>query len=81
MSLLMDYISLYKKTLIFLGKKTCLHVHGVFPYMYVPCTVQENTDRFTYQLAASIDSALNTSFGSTLSSNQHVYKIQRVSGM
>ncbi|XP_032687505.1 DNA polymerase zeta catalytic subunit isoform X2 [Odontomachus brunneus] len=63
------------------GKKTCLHVHGVFPYMYVPCTVQENTDSFAYQLAASIDSALNTSFGSTLSTNQHVYKIQRVSGI
>ncbi|XP_029174369.1 DNA polymerase zeta catalytic subunit [Nylanderia fulva] len=63
------------------GKKTCLHIHGVFPYMYVPCTVQENTDSYAYQLAASIDSALNTSFGSTSSSNQHVYKIQRVSGI
>ncbi|EFN82226.1 DNA polymerase zeta catalytic subunit [Harpegnathos saltator] len=64
-----------------IGKKTCLHVHGVFPYIYVPCTVQENMDSFAYQLAASIDSALNTSFGSTLSTNQHVYKIQRVSGI
>nr|XP_012234018.1 PREDICTED: DNA polymerase zeta catalytic subunit [Linepithema humile] len=63
------------------GKKTCLHIHGVFPYMYVPCTVQENTDSYAYQLAASIDSALNTSFGSTSSTNQHVYKIQRVSGI
>ncbi|XP_036146254.1 DNA polymerase zeta catalytic subunit isoform X2 [Monomorium pharaonis] len=63
------------------GKKTCLHIHGVFPYMYVPCTVQENTDRHAYQLAAAIDSALNTSFGSALSTNQHVYKIQRVSGI
>ncbi|XP_025268899.1 uncharacterized protein LOC105259473 [Camponotus floridanus] len=63
------------------GKKTCLHIHGVFPYMYVPCTIQENTDSYAYQLAASIDSALNKSFGSTLSTNQHVYKIQRVSGI
>ncbi|XP_018317331.1 DNA polymerase zeta catalytic subunit [Mycetomoellerius zeteki] len=63
------------------GKKTCLHIHGVFPYLYVPCTVQENTDSYAYQLAAAIDSALNTSFGSTLSTNQHVYKIQRVSGI
>ncbi|KMQ94289.1 dna polymerase zeta catalytic subunit-like protein [Lasius niger] len=63
------------------GKKTCLHIHGIFPYMYVPCTIQENTDSYAYQLAASIDSALNTSFGSTLSTNQHVYKIQRVSGI
>ncbi|KAL6255967.1 hypothetical protein P5V15_013204 [Pogonomyrmex californicus] len=64
-----------------MGKKTCLHIHGVFPYMYIPCTVQENIDSYVYQLAASIDSALNTSFGSTLSNNQHVYKIQRVSGI
>ncbi|CAL1675382.1 unnamed protein product [Lasius platythorax] len=63
------------------GKKTCLHIHGIFPYMYVPCTIQENTDSYAYQLAASIDSALNTSFGSTLSTNQHVYKIQQVSGI
>ncbi|RLU15029.1 hypothetical protein DMN91_012916 [Ooceraea biroi] len=63
------------------GKKTCLHVHGVFPYMYVPCTVQENADSYAYQLAASIDSALNTSFGSTVSTSQHVYKIQQVSGI
>ncbi|KYM93032.1 DNA polymerase zeta catalytic subunit [Atta colombica] len=63
------------------GKKTCLHIHGVFPYLYVPCTVQENMDSYAYQLAAAIDSALNTSFGSTLSTNQHVYKIQRVSGI
>ncbi|XP_024880593.1 DNA polymerase zeta catalytic subunit-like, partial [Temnothorax curvispinosus] len=63
------------------GKKTCLHIHGVFPYMYVACTVRENTDSYAYQLAAAIDSALNTSFGSALSSSQHVYKIQRVSGI
>lgn len=65
----------------FSGKKACLHIHGVFPYIYVPCTVQENTDNYAYQLAASIDSALNISFGSTLSTNQHVYKVQLVSGM
>ncbi|XP_020282558.1 DNA polymerase zeta catalytic subunit isoform X2 [Pseudomyrmex gracilis] len=63
------------------GKKACLHIHGVFPYIYVPCTVEENMDSYAYQLAASIDSALNTSFGSTLSTNQHVYKVQRVSGI
>ncbi|XP_011881898.1 PREDICTED: DNA polymerase zeta catalytic subunit [Vollenhovia emeryi] len=63
------------------GKKTCLHIHGVFPYMYVPCTVQENTDSYTYQLAAAIDSALNTSFGSAMSTSQHVYKILRVSAI
>ncbi|XP_070524016.1 DNA polymerase zeta catalytic subunit isoform X2 [Cardiocondyla obscurior] len=49
--------------------------------MYVPCTVQENMDRYAYQLAREIDSALNTSFGSALSNSQHVYKIQQVSGI
>lgn len=72
---------LYIKFERFSGKKTCLHIHGVFPYMYIPCTVQENADSYAYQLAAAIDSMLNTSFGSALSTSQHVYKIQRVSGM
>jgi len=71
----------FNKVWNFSGKKTCLHIHGVFPYIYIPCTIKENIDSYVYQLATSIDSALNTSFGSTSSTNQHVYKIQQVSGM
>ncbi|XP_054001717.1 DNA polymerase zeta catalytic subunit isoform X1 [Hylaeus anthracinus] len=63
------------------GIKTCLHVHGVFPYMYVPCTIENNVDSFMYKLATAIDSAINVSMGSAVSNNQHVYKIQKVSGI
>lgn len=63
------------------GIKTCLHIHGVFPYMYVPCTVEKNVDSYIYKLAAAMDSAINVSLGSATSNTQHVYNIQRVSGM
>nr|XP_031826946.1 DNA polymerase zeta catalytic subunit isoform X1 [Nomia melanderi] len=63
------------------GIKTCLHVHGVFPYIYVPCIIEENIDSYMYKLASAIDTAINVSLGSTSSKNQHVYKIQQVSGI
>ncbi|XP_076234619.1 DNA polymerase zeta catalytic subunit [Calliopsis andreniformis] len=63
------------------GTKTCLHIHGVFPYMYVPCSLEKNVDSFIYKLAAAIDSAINVSLGSAMSNNQHVFRIQQVSGI
>ncbi|XP_015432671.1 PREDICTED: DNA polymerase zeta catalytic subunit [Dufourea novaeangliae] len=63
------------------GIKTCLHIHGVFPYIYIPCAIENNVDSFMYKLAAAIDSAINVSLGSAFSKSQHVYKIQRVSGI
>ena len=27
------------------GQKACVHVHGVFPYLYVPCVVEDPTER------------------------------------
>lgn len=63
------------------GEKTCLHIHGVFPYMYVPYTGEEDPTSLAYRLAASLDAAINVSLGSATSSTQHVYLIQRVSGM
>lgn len=66
---------------LYLGMKTCLHIHGAFPYMYIPCSIDTNIDSFVYKLAAAIDSAINVSLGSAMSNTQHVYKIQQVSGM
>jgi len=43
------------------GQKTCLHIHGILPYMYVPKPADAANDSFIYQLAASIDKALNIS--------------------
>lgn len=60
------------------GTKTCAHVHGVFPYLYVPYAGGDavgESDRLSYQLASSIDKAINISLGQTNSSTQHVFKI------
>lgn len=59
----------------------CLHVHGVFPYMYVPYTGHMNPDILSYRLAEALDAGLNVSLGSASSKTQHVYKVKQVSGM
>ncbi|KAK2584377.1 hypothetical protein KPH14_006763 [Odynerus spinipes] len=63
------------------GEKACLHIHGVFPYIYVPCTTKENINSFVHRLSSSIDSALNTSSGKSTYKTQHVYKVQQVRGI
>lgn len=67
------------------GVKTCMHVHGVFPYLYVPYgggdTSDNDADRLSYQLATSLDKAINISLGQTNSSTQHIFKIVVVKGL
>ncbi|RZB70336.1 DNA polymerase zeta catalytic subunit [Asbolus verrucosus] len=63
------------------GKKICLHIHGVFPYLYIPYDGSEDANSLKYQIAASIDKALNISFGQGSSTTQHVYKVSLVSGI
>jgi hypothetical protein len=65
----------------FAGKKTCLHIHGVFPYMYIPYEGSGAHDRLMYQIASSLDKALNISLGKTNSTVQHVFKMTLVSGL
>lgn len=60
------------------GTKTCAHVHGVFPYLYVPYAGGDATgesDRLAYQLASSLDKAINISLGQANSIAHHVFKI------
>ena len=40
------------------GQKACLHIHGIFPYLYAPMPPGNNPG-FLYRLAASLDKALN----------------------
>ncbi|XP_041461218.1 DNA polymerase zeta catalytic subunit-like [Lytechinus variegatus] len=63
------------------GQKTCLHVHGVFPYIYIPYDGSQPTDRYLHQMASSLDTALQVAQGKASSSVQHVFKISLVSGI
>ncbi|XP_018599271.1 DNA polymerase zeta catalytic subunit isoform X1 [Scleropages formosus] len=64
------------------GQKTCLHLHGIFPYVYVPYDgYGQPPDRYLRQVAFSIDRALNISMGNPSSNLQHVFKVILVSGM
>ncbi|CAL9691750.1 unnamed protein product [Knipowitschia caucasica] len=64
------------------GQKTCLHLHGIFPYIYVPYDgPEQQSERYLRQLAFSIDRALNVTMGNPASSSQHVFKVVLVSGM
>ncbi|CAG0890797.1 unnamed protein product, partial [Darwinula stevensoni] len=64
------------------GQKTCLHIHGIFPYFYVPYDGSISPERVCHILAASLDKALNLAMGQPESSTQqHVYKVVMVSGL
>ncbi|KAM4529024.1 DNA polymerase zeta catalytic subunit [Fundulus diaphanus] len=63
------------------GQKTCLHLHGVFPYIYVPYDgCGQQPERYMRQVAFSIDRALNVAMGNPAASTQHVFKVVLVSG-
>ncbi|XP_033741299.1 uncharacterized protein LOC117328070 [Pecten maximus] len=63
------------------GQKTCMHVHGVFPYLYVPYDGTQPWDRYMRLFASSLDKAVNVAQGHPTSNIQHVYKITLVSGI
>ncbi|KAL1457720.1 hypothetical protein WDU94_007916 [Cyamophila willieti] len=56
------------------GKKTCVLVHGVFPYLYIPFPHEPICEKTLQQLSASIDKALNSALGYK-DSVQHVFHI------
>ncbi|KAL8186384.1 UNVERIFIED_CONTAM: DNA polymerase zeta catalytic subunit [Gekko kuhli] len=64
------------------GQKTCLHLHGIFPYLYIPYDgYGQQPEPYLRHLAFSIDRALNIALGSPSSSLQHVFKVSLVYGM
>ncbi|XP_044025704.1 DNA polymerase zeta catalytic subunit isoform X2 [Siniperca chuatsi] len=64
------------------GQKTCLHLHGVFPYIYISYDgYGQQPERYLRQVAFSIDRALNVAMGNPASNTQHVFKVVLVSGM
>ncbi|XP_072391181.1 DNA polymerase zeta catalytic subunit isoform X2 [Diabrotica undecimpunctata] len=63
------------------GEKICVHIHGVFPYIYIPHDGSQDANSLMYKIAASIDKAVNISLNQANSTMQHVYKISLVSGI
>lgn len=63
-------------SLRFPGKKVCLHLHGVFPYLLVKAPTDE--PRYAEQLAQSLDMAINLTFEKGDQDTKHVYNIQLV---
>lgn len=61
------------------GVKTCVHVHGVYPYMYVPYRGGENPERDALLLGTALDQALLTQVNQKFA--RFVYKVILVSGM
>ncbi|XP_055836926.1 DNA polymerase zeta catalytic subunit [Episyrphus balteatus] len=65
------------------GVKSCMHVHGVFPYLYIPFDKKnfETLDKASYLIASSLDKAINISLGQSSAESHHVFKIQLVKGI
>ncbi|XP_059610831.1 DNA polymerase zeta catalytic subunit [Phlebotomus argentipes] len=65
------------------GEKVCAHVHGVFPYLYIPMdetTRESDAAQFAYQITHSLDKALSVTQGRVSSTAQHVFKAVPVRG-
>ena len=58
----------------------CMHIHGVFPYVYVALE-HEPDESYLQRLAQAIDKAINLSLGRPSSYTQHVFSISVVQGM
>ncbi|CAF3526155.1 unnamed protein product [Rotaria sp. Silwood1] len=58
------------------GKKVCLHLHGIFPYLLVKSPTDEI--RYGEQLAQSLDMAINLSFEKGNTDTKHVHDINLV---
>ena len=63
------------------GQKACMHIHKVFPYVYVPYDGTEPREKYIKQFATSIDFAVQVALGKASSNTQHVYDISVVRGM
>ena len=64
----------------FAGERMCMHIHGVFPYVYVALE-HEPDESYLQRLAQAIDKAINLSLGRPSSYTQHVFSISVVQGM
>ncbi|KAI3448610.1 hypothetical protein Pfo_005275 [Paulownia fortunei] len=59
------------------GQKTCLHIHRVLPYLYIPCSdlgpiTNDEVDSRTNSISLALEKALKLK-GSAVSKHQHVH--------
>lgn len=73
-------IILYTVWLFISGQKTCLNVHGVFPYLYIPYDGLEASGPLSYKIALELDKCINISLGQATSNTTHVHNVVLVSG-
>ena len=59
------------------GQKACLHIHGIFPYLYVPIPPGD-IPGFLYRLASSLDKALNMANSGTGFEQQHSERVSKL---
>lgn len=66
----------------FIGEKCCLHVHGVYPYIFIPLEEMYETkiQEIMYNIASSLDKALCLAIGSTSSKSKYIHNVTIVSG-
>ncbi|XP_001949189.2 DNA polymerase zeta catalytic subunit [Acyrthosiphon pisum] len=64
------------------GEKCCLHVHGVFPYIFIPLeeSYETKNQEILYNFGNSLDKALSLAIGSTNSKSKHIHNIITVCG-
>jgi DNA polymerase zeta len=74
-----DYFCLFLLSCI--GYKVCLHVHGVFPYLYIPCDGSAPPDKMGHHIVMALDRAVNILQGQGNSSSHYVFKTVILSGV
>lgn len=64
------------------GEKCCLHVHGVFPYIFISLdeSYETKNQEILYNFGNSLDKALCLAIGSTNSKSKHIHNIITVCG-
>ena len=61
--------------------KTCLHVHQVFPYIFVPYDGTQPSDKYLKQFTTSVDFAVQVALGKASTSTHYVYDASIVKRM
>ncbi|XP_024086331.1 DNA polymerase zeta catalytic subunit isoform X2 [Cimex lectularius] len=63
------------------GVKACVHIHRIFPYMYIPVDDDEtNVEGFMQRLSEELERHINNQSNDKLN-KQHIFKVQQVCGI